>query len=118
MTDSPKWACVFCETPAMFIAAQSEDAGRTVDWVLICVYHADGWNDGGDWNAPVIPLAAPQMAEALRLFARLGLWEDNYPEGSEEHAEAAASDSRLDVWVRPSDIRKARAALRAAGVEP
>ena len=55
----PRPHCAFCESnhgvtaPARFVAAQSEDQGETIKWVLICTDHADGWNDGGDWNAPM-----------------------------------------------------------------
>lgn len=50
--------CIFCaedgvKTPAAFLAAQSVDAGATVEWVLICRAHGAGWNDGGDWQAPI-----------------------------------------------------------------
>lgn len=55
--------------------------------------------------------AAEVLAGALRPFAEIGLWEDNYDVGSEEHADSLASDLRLDVWVRPSTVRAARAAL-------
>jgi hypothetical protein len=54
--------CLLCEAnqgihrPARFTAAQSRDKGHTVAWFPICEGHADGWNEGGDWNAPVIPL--------------------------------------------------------------
>lgn len=41
------------ERPAMFRAAQSTDQGQNRTSVLICEDHADGWNDGGDWDAPV-----------------------------------------------------------------
>lgn len=52
-------ACWICrdsgmQTPAVFKAAQSSDAGKTVTWGFICELHATGWNDGGDWNAPVV----------------------------------------------------------------
>lgn len=46
--------CDFCGDAAQFVAAQSESAGKnSVTWRLICVYHRDGWNDGGDWIAPI-----------------------------------------------------------------
>jgi len=54
-----------------------------------------------------------QLLEALRPLAALGLWEDNYPPDSDECAEARASDSLLEVWVRPSQVRAARAAIKA-----
>ena len=38
---------------AGYVAAQSPDQGKTVAWRLICKFHADGWNEGGDWNAPM-----------------------------------------------------------------
>lgn len=54
--------CVFCEanhgvkSPAKFVAAQSEDRGVTIQWVLVCADHADGWNDGSDWDAPMFAI--------------------------------------------------------------
>jgi hypothetical protein len=65
----------------------------------------------------IVPLmqAAPELLDALRPFAALGLWEDNYPADSEEWAEAHASNSRLEVWVRPEQVRAARAAIVKAG---
>lgn len=54
--------CTFCrensdrEAPATHIGAQSTDGGATVTWTPICGTHADGWNDGGDWRAPVFRL--------------------------------------------------------------
>ena len=62
--------CIFCEanqgiaTPARFVAAQSEDQGETVRWVLICTDHADGWNDGGDWTAPMYEIGSPDRKTA------------------------------------------------------
>ena len=56
-----------------------------------------------------------ELLEALRPLAALGLWEDNYPPDSDEYAEARASDSWLEVWVRPSQVRAARAAIAKAG---
>lgn len=55
--------CVICEinsgviAPAKFVAAQSENCGETVDWVLICADHANGWNEGGDWAAPMYTIS-------------------------------------------------------------
>ena len=52
---------------AEYLAAQSSDEGKIVSWVLICSGHAQGWNDGGDWVAPCIPLASvPLMVQALK----------------------------------------------------
>jgi len=64
----------------------------------------------------IVPLmqAAPELLAALQPFASLGLWEDNYPPESEEYAEARGEDNRLEVWVRPAQIRAARAAIAAA----
>ena len=86
--------------------------------------HALNWAEGYERVTGIRPTwvdelraekdAAPQLLEALRPFADLGLWEDNYPPDSEEHAEAVASDSLLEVWVRPSRVRAARAAIKAA----
>lgn len=54
-TLSPK--CTYCDNPAAYVAAQSMDQGKTVTWMFVCPPHVDGWNDGGDWNAPVLTLA-------------------------------------------------------------
>lgn len=42
---------------ADFIAAQSVDAGKTVTWVCVCHALTQGWNEGGDWTAPVFRIA-------------------------------------------------------------
>lgn len=42
--------------PAEFLAAQSSDQGKTRSWVRICRTHREGWNDAGDWAAPVYRL--------------------------------------------------------------
>lgn len=47
--------------PATYLAAQSSNAGKTVHWVRICDDHRDGWNDGGDWEAPIYPLGHPEF---------------------------------------------------------
>ncbi len=52
----PAPACVVCDSAASYVAAQSTDQGETVTWVLICQDHRDGWNEGGDWTAPVYRL--------------------------------------------------------------
>jgi hypothetical protein len=57
--------CTYCHTPATRLAAQSIDQGVTVDWVPICDHHADGWNDGGDWDAPVYILVEVHRIEVL-----------------------------------------------------
>jgi hypothetical protein len=44
------------ERQAEFFAAQSVDQGTTIEWFPICQGHADGWNEGGDWHAPVFRL--------------------------------------------------------------
>ena len=52
--------CYFCHhlrVKATYIAAQSVDSGVTVDWKPICASHRDGWNEGGDWQAPVLKIA-------------------------------------------------------------
>lgn len=51
---------------ATYRAAQSIDQGKTVGWVYVCGGCVVGWNDGGDWNAPTVPLAAAQAAEGRR----------------------------------------------------
>jgi hypothetical protein len=50
--------CQFCAettewhyaTPASYICPQSTDGGKTVEWVLVCKNHAEGWWDGSDWR--------------------------------------------------------------------
>jgi hypothetical protein len=79
---------------------------------------ADNRDDEGEANARFIVQACnshDELLEALRPLAALGLWEDNYPPDSDEYAEARASDSWLEVWVRPSQVRAARAAIAKAG---
>ena len=44
------------KNPAAYVAAQSTDQGKTITWKLICAGHRQGWNDGGDWAAPVLML--------------------------------------------------------------
>lgn len=51
-----KFRCEFCGGPVVFVAAQSVDAGKTVTWHLICSDHRDGWNEGGDWVAPIFKI--------------------------------------------------------------
>lgn len=51
-----KVLCKFCEADATKFGAQSTDLGKTIDWVPICDGHANGWNEGGDWIAPVVPI--------------------------------------------------------------
>ena len=46
---------------AHYLAAQSSDGGHTVSWVTICHAHRGGWNDGGDWQAPVYPLGSVEF---------------------------------------------------------
>ena len=63
MAATPHPKCIFCTQngynhAASYLAAQSEDRGETVGWVPICTDHADGWNDGGDWTAPMYSLVA------------------------------------------------------------
>lgn len=48
--------CDFCELPAGYIAGQSEDQGKTVNWKLVCFNHMAGWNKGGDWESPVFEI--------------------------------------------------------------
>lgn len=54
--------CDFCDDPkraAYYLAAQSVNQGRTTTWGLVCENHIQGWNDGGDWDAPIFRLVAP-----------------------------------------------------------
>lgn len=51
--------CAFhdtCGQYATFLAAQSTDQGETARWLPVCAAHVAGWNDGGDWDAPVYEL--------------------------------------------------------------
>lgn len=53
--------CIFCNqngvrTRATAFGAQSTDCGKTVTWAPICDGHANGWNEGGDWDAPIIQI--------------------------------------------------------------
>jgi hypothetical protein len=62
MTDVPIPYCRICQhnegmlVPAEFLAPQSVDQGATVEWVLICASHADGWFEGADWSAAMYAL--------------------------------------------------------------
>ena len=42
-----------CGNKAEWLAAQSIDQGKNIRWIPICDLHADGWNDGKDWQAPL-----------------------------------------------------------------
>lgn len=48
-------------TPANFLAASSSDEGKTIKWMTICNFHRHGWNDDGDWSAPVYPLGEAEF---------------------------------------------------------
>lgn len=53
--------CPFCKqdgikTPSAYKAEQSSDQGKTRTVVYPCDGHGAGWNDGGDWNAPITNL--------------------------------------------------------------
>jgi hypothetical protein len=50
--------CDICTypNPATHVTAQSSDEGVTRTWVLVCVGHAEDWNDGHGWIAPVFKL--------------------------------------------------------------
>lgn len=50
------WRSHGMRAPAEFLAAQSSDQGKTRSWVRICRTHREGWNDAGDWAAPVYRL--------------------------------------------------------------
>lgn len=62
MPDVPIPYCCICRhndgalVPAEFLAPQSVDQGVTVEWVLICAAHADGWYEGADWPAVMYAL--------------------------------------------------------------
>lgn len=55
------------DEPADYVAAQSTDQGKTIHWEIICAHHMDGWNDGGDWKAPVYPISPTRIAHRLTL---------------------------------------------------
>jgi len=93
------------------IGARAPGYGREVAVVRYTANADTGWTS--EENARVVT-AAPDLLEALRPLAALGLWEDNYPANSEEWREAHDLDSRLEVWVRPSQIRAARIAIAKA----
>jgi hypothetical protein len=48
--------CKYCGKQATHVAAQSSDAGNTIDVVFICKDEVKGWNEGGDWKAPIFEL--------------------------------------------------------------
>lgn len=54
--------CYFCwhthgrRVDAGYLAAQSSNGGKTLVWRKICKDHLEGWNEGGDWQAPVYAL--------------------------------------------------------------
>jgi hypothetical protein len=45
----------YCGLPA-YVAASSDDGGATYNWLIVCEFHRDGWNDDGDWQAPIYAL--------------------------------------------------------------
>lgn len=58
---TPGPICQFCQDAgilrnAMYVAAQSIDGGRSISWCFTCDDHTQGWNDGGDWSAPIYRL--------------------------------------------------------------
>jgi hypothetical protein len=55
----PRPECAFCDEPGTYLCAQSEDQGETIDWVVACDSHGEGWNEVSDWVAPVYRLAGP-----------------------------------------------------------
>lgn len=65
MTNRPN--CEFCDVPreAAYFAAQSIDQGKTVTWAPTCKFHVHGWNDGGDWEAPIFAIGEPLGAVHL-----------------------------------------------------
>jgi hypothetical protein len=50
------WANQGASRKATHIAAQSHNEGITITWVPICASEIKGWNDGGDWKAPIYQL--------------------------------------------------------------
>lgn len=67
-------------------------------------------------RAPASQVQIEALVAALLPFATKGLWEDNYPPTTEEWAESEASDSLLDMMIRPQWVRAARTALRDVGI--
>lgn len=67
MGDKPKHLCLACLNngvthTAQFLAAQW--SGGPVTWMPVCASHAWGWNAGGDWDAPVVPLSGVLAAKS------------------------------------------------------
>jgi hypothetical protein len=53
--------CPFCAQDgitarAAYFAPQSLDRGKTISWTTPCKDHAAYWNEGGDWQAPLVPI--------------------------------------------------------------
>jgi len=66
--------CQFCAGRPTHVAAQSTDGGVTVTLVLVCDAHAEGWNEGGDWEAPIYPLStANERSPNYNYKAKLAL---------------------------------------------
>ncbi len=66
------FCCHFCNDTAVFVGAQSEDQGKTVEWFPLCRDHADGWNEGGDWEAPVVTVSDYlELCDAMRDVERM-----------------------------------------------
>jgi hypothetical protein len=60
-------------------------------------------------HAATRPSPAPAAVEALRPLAKIGLWQDQYPDGPD-----IISNYRLQGYFTPEQIRAARAALAAS----
>ena len=50
------WESAGITNEALFMAGQSMNQGIGLRWIPVCQDHADYWNDGGDWIAPVISI--------------------------------------------------------------
>lgn len=54
--------CHICTKQAVCYAPQSVDQGKTLNWLPVCVPHADGWWDGRDWG-PIKFVSVAQWTE-------------------------------------------------------
>lgn len=90
--EPPVPGCEFCESPAEFLAAQSDDGGKEVEWVRVCRHHADGWNDNSDWYAPIYQFGGP-VAEIARTIC-----EHEIDITTVRHADG--TDDIIDVWCK------------------
>ncbi len=49
--------CQVCKKrDASFLAGSSSNQGKKIRWNRICSHCIHGWNEGGDWIAPIYPI--------------------------------------------------------------